>query len=379
MRVLLIDPEASWAGGEVQVELIALGLRARNVEVHVAASPGGELYRRLAGALPVVPLRMRNDLDLWPAFSLARYCRARQIDVIDAHTSRAHAIGFALRLLLPRLRLVVHRHIDLVPRKGWANRLLYLSRRVDHIVAISGKVRAALESFGVRAERITVVRSAVDPALFARLDRGAARSKLIAELGLGSACWLIGSVAQLSPYKGHAVLFEALAILRQELPSFHCVIAGAGKLRSHLEAYAAELGLAQQVTFLGFRRDVPELMAALDVFAMPSLTEGLGLAILEAFHAGTVVIASATGGIPEIVRDGVTGLLSPPGDARALAVNLKKVLGQPRLREQLAFRAQSMALEQNVLAEMVDATLAVYRQVMGVNRASAAGRYEDRD
>ena len=374
MRVLLTDPEEVWAGGELQVELLALGLRERKVEVHMAASPTGELCRRLGGVLPILPLRMRNDLDLLPAFSVASYCREREIDVIDAHTSRAHAIGLALRLMIPRLRLVVHRHIDLSPRKGMGNRLLYLSRRVDHFVAISNKVREVLESFGVPAERITVVRSTVDPAPFERLDRRAARLKLVAELGHGRECPLIGSVAQLSPYKGHAVLLDALATLREELPQFHCVIAGEGKLRSRLESRAAELGLTKQVTFLGFRRDVPELMASFDVLAMPSLTEGLGLAILEAFLAGTVVVASATGGIPELVKDGVTGLLSPPGDARALAMNLKTALSQPDLRERLALSARSLAFEQKSPAKMVDATLEIYRQVMCTSYARGNGR-----
>ena len=373
MRILLIDPEEAWAGGEQQVEYLARGLRARGLDVEVAASPNGELFRRLQAEFPIWALRMQNDLAVRKVFSLARYCRERRIDVVDAHTARGHSLGFALRLFASTPRLVVHRHIDLPPKP--TNRFIYRSRRVDRFIAISSKVRDVLLSSGVPADRISLIRSTVDAAPFRNLDRSREHAETASRLGVGADRALIGSIAQLAPYKGHAVLLEALSILRKQGQGFHCVIAGEGRLRAQLDSRIAELKLTDSVTMLGFRRDVPRLMAGLDIFVMPSITEGLGLAILEAFHAGTPVVASNTGGIPELVEHDVTGLLSPPGDATALADNLKRLLLDPDLRQRLATNGRRLACERYRLDDMIDATLGVYRDVLNDR---AAGDVESR-
>ncbi|HEY3131646.1 MAG TPA: glycosyltransferase family 4 protein [Acidobacteriota bacterium] len=367
MHVLLLDTEKTWAGGQLQVQLLLSGLIQRGVEAHLAAACHGELRDRTQGTVPLLPIKVRNDLDPLAVFSLARYCRQRHIDLIDAHSARAHSIGAWTKMLLPETRLVVHRHIDLPPQPSLGNRFLYGTHRVDRFVAISEKIRQVLLDYNIDANRINVVRSAVDPAPFNQLDRGEARPRLARELNIPPERTLLGTAGQLAGYKDHSMLLRALKILQDSAVESHCVIAGEGNRRTALESEIVQLGLDSAVTLLGFRRDIPDLLAALDVFVMPSRTEGLGLAVLEAFHAGTCVVATSAGGIPEMVIAGKTGLLSAPGDSVAFAANLAQAIANPRLRQSLAMEARNFAFREFSLDAMVEGNLALYQEIISKN------------
>ena len=364
MRAMIIDPDRSWAGGEAQVLLLAHGLIRRGVEVHLAIDPRGELHARTGGSFPIASVAMRNDLQVIRAPAIARYCVRNRIDLIDAHTAHAHALGFVVKLLLPAIRLVVHRHIDLPPKDTYFNRRLYLSPRVDRFVAISSNVAKVLCAYGVADNRISLQHSTVDPAPLAGLDHDACRTALRSSLGIDPATPLIGVIAQLAPYKDHLMLLDALAMLKRENFRLHCIVAGEGRSRSAVESRISELGLSDSVSMLGFRRDVPELLAGLDLLAMPSRTEGLGIAVLEAFHSGVCVVATDAGGLAEIVIEGETGLSSPAGDADAFAANLKRALIDSRLRNSLAHNARKFAQENYSLDAMIDGNLTLYREVL---------------
>lgn len=362
MRVLLIDPERTWAGAEQQVLLLAQGLKRRGVDIHLAVDPAGELRTRVGGFVPVAPLPMRNDLEVFKAFRLARYCVRNGITVVNAHTARAHAAGFVVKYLVPAIRLVVHRHIDLPPKSTPFNRLLYLSPRIDRFVAISEKVRDVLREYGVHSDKITVVHSTVDPAPFENSNHVTSRAALCSSLGISTDTLLIGVVAQIAAYKDHLMLLDALDMLRRKGLLFHCVMAGEGKARPAVESRINQLGLSSLVSLLGFRDDIPDLIAGFDVFVMPSRTEGLGMAVLEAFYTGVCVVATTAGGIPEIVNHETTGLTSPPGDATAFARNLERALLDPALRQRLARKALEFARLSYSLDSMIDRNLAVFRQ-----------------
>lgn len=364
MRVLLLDCEETWAGGERQVELLVHGLLNQGTEVHLAASPRGPLARRLEGLAPILPLSMHGDIDLVHALpSVVAYLRRHRIQVMDSHTAHTHALAFFVRTLAPRVSLVVHRHVDLLPKATLINRAFYLTGRVSRFVAVSKKISAVLREYGVPEARISLVRSAVDGALFSAVDRFQARSRMARRLGIAGRCPLVGAVGQLASYKDHLMLLTALRILRDQAVEFHCVIAGEGKLQSDLDSRITELGLRSTVTLLGFCDNVPELMSALDILAMPSRTEGLGLAVLEAFHARTAVVATAAGGIPEMVVHGRTGLLSPPGDAPAFAANLATAIFHPEMRRAWSAEALQLAGREFSLPSMIEGNLAVYRDV----------------
>jgi len=171
-------------------------------------------------------------------------------------------------------------------------------------------------------------------------------SSLRAELGLARDDRLLLAVGNLYPVKGHRVLLAALAILRDRHPGVHVALAGRGELADELEAQARQEGLAARVHFLGLRSDIPNLLAGADIFVMPSLSEGLPLALLEAMFAGRPIVATRVGEVPTALGDGDAGLLVVPGDPAALATALDHLLSNPqeaaRLGQEGARRAAAL-------------------------------------
>jgi glycosyltransferase involved in cell wall biosynthesis len=349
MRVLHVDPERAWGGGEVQVLLLCRALAARGVEQALAAHPGGPLARAAAAAgVPVLPLRIRNAVDVVAGLRLRRL--AAGFDVVHFHTARAHALA----PLVPRRgrRLVVTRRMDYVPRGGAWARWLYTGA-VDAVIAISAGVRDALVRGGVPAERIRIVPSGVDADALAAPP--GAREALRAEWGVPDDAVLVVLVGALERRKGHDVLLAAAARASARL---RYAFVGTGSLEPALRTAAAPLG--DRVVFAGFRDDVAACLAAADVAVLPSRHEGLGVAALEAMAAGRPVIASRTGGLAEVVVDGETGLLVPPEQAAPLATALDRLAADAALRARFGAAGSARVRAQYGAEKMAEETLACY-------------------
>lgn len=297
---------------------------------------------------------------------LARLLRRERPAVFHAHMSSPVACKWGLTAaVLARVPAVVGtvQVGAYEPDRSSYLQLRALARRVDRYLAVSREIAGELvEGLGWPAEKVEVLYNAVD------VERAAvpAPPGLRAQLGGSETRPLVVTPARLNAQKGHDTLLQAVA----ELPEALFLLAGDGPERERLEAQAAELGVTERVRFLGRREDVPQLLAACDVFALPSLYEGSSLAVLEAMAARITVVSSAIGGTEELIDDGRSGLLVPPGDAPALAAALRRALGDPQLREELAARARErvdagLRREQN--AERV---AAAYLELLGEGTAA---------
>jgi len=352
MRVLHVDPERAWGGGEVQVLALVSVLAARGHASTVAAHPEGPLARAAAAAgARVVPLGIANHFDVRAALVLRRL--APGFDVVHFHTARAHALAPLSRGR--GARLVVTRRMDYVPAGGPYVRFLY-NRSVDAVIAISEGVRTALIRVGVRAERIRVVPSGIDARALAAPP--AARAAVRREWGLGDDEVAVVALGALEVRKGHAVLLAAAAGLASAAPRLRYVFCGEGRQAKALAGAAAALDGAARL--VGFRRDVAACLAAADIVALPSLQEGLGVAALEAMAAGRPVVASRVGGLAEAVVHEETGLLVPPGDPTALAAALARLARDPDLRARLGAAGHARVLARYTATRMAEGTLACY-------------------
>jgi glycosyltransferase involved in cell wall biosynthesis len=364
LSVLHIDTEQGWRGGQNQLRLLLEHAPRGAWRWHAAVPPGSAASRRLVPLAEVFTLPMGGADQLTAAVRIAGYVRRHGIDVIDAHTGRAHTIGLLVRLFVPRCRLVVHRRVDLPAGSGLSRLLKYRSSRVDSYVAISERIAGVLRRGGVRDDRIAVVRSAGDAATFAALDRADCGRRRREEWGLDVATPIIGTVAHLSPEKDQATLLEALALLRDRGIDAFCFVAGDGPLARALRERAARLRLDERrLRFLGRRDDVPSLLAAADVFVLTSRQEGLGTSLLDAANAGCALAATDAGGMTEIVRDGETGLIAPAGDAEAVAGILATLVTDTARRDGLAAAARALAGGAFSVESMVQGNLDVYRRV----------------
>jgi len=211
-----------------------------------------------------------------------------------------------------------------------------------------------------------VIVNGVDPAPYrAPVDLTALR----ACLGIGAHPGpIIGWVGRLAPEKGLIHLIRAVARLRQEMPEVLTLLAGEGDLRGALESEIRSLGLKSQVLFLGARSDVPALMRLFDVFALPSLREGMPLVLLEAMAASVPIVATSVGGNPEVVRHGATGLLVPPADPDALAAALRRVLSSKELRSEYAAEASRVFEERFTLRRTISSYQTIYEELLDSRR-----------
>lgn len=353
MRIAHVDAESGFSGGEKQVLLLMRGLSAAGVEGVLVSPPGSQAAER-AGALGLATeaVAMRADLDLGAVRALARAFRRHEAQLVHLHTGRAAWLG-GLAARLAGLPAVVTRRMDRPVRRGAKTRLLYehLARRT---VAISEGVAACLREGGVRVDR--VIPSAVDPAELApRRARGAVRD----ELGALPDDFVVLAPGALVRRKGHDVLIEAVRRLGRPPRLW---IAGEGDERPALERALGNL--AGRGRLLGRRADVPDLMAAADLVAMPSRAEGLGVAALEALAAGRPLVASRVGGLAELVVDGVCGVLVPPDDPAALAAALERLRDDPDLRARLARAGPARVAEGFLAEQMVAAYLELYRELL---------------
>lgn len=316
MRVIQVDAGREWRGGQNQVRLLARELvRRPDVEVRLATRRGSELARRAtSGGVPVVGLPWLLGPDPVAAFFLARLIRAFRPAVINVHDAHALTVAWWARRWAGAPRhgrrplLVATRHVDfhLHARSLWPG--------ADCVIAVSEAVRRVLLSDGVPAAILRLIPEGVDPE---EIRDAAARSPDIRRrLGLPVGVPLAVNVAALVDHKDQRTLVRAAAAARALRPDLHWAIAGQGELRGALELAIREAGIASHVHLLGYVDEADALIRDADVLVMSSKEEGLGTVVLNALALGTPVVATAAGGLVDVVPD---AWRAPVGDAEALA------------------------------------------------------------
>lgn len=357
MFSLHVDTARSWRGGQNQVLVTVLGLRAAGHRAMLIAHPDGDLRRRAAEGLELLPLAPRNEMDLSAAWRLSRAIKRLRPDVVHAHDPHAVAMS-ALALSMStqprRAPLVAARRVDFRLKGNALSRWKY--DQVDRFICASEAIRQILLADGVAPSRVVTVHEGID------LERVAAApvAPLHEELWLPHGSPIVGNVAALVAHKGHRHLIAAAALVLQHLPDARFVIAGDGELRGPIEHQIKALGLEKHIFLTGFRPDVLSLHKAFDIFVMSSVMEGLGTSLLDAMAAGKPVVATTAGGMPEVVKDGETGILVPPRDDRALANAIIRLLTDDTLRQRMGAAGLAHVHTRFSAERMVAETLAVY-------------------
>ena len=361
MFSLHIDTARTWRGGQNQVLVTVLGMRAAGHRAMLVAHASGELRRRAEEGLDLLPLAPRTEMDLSAAWRLSRAIKQLRPDVIHAHDPHAVAmasIALSMSTQPKRAPLVAARRVDFRLKGNALSRWKY--DQVDRFICASEAIRKLLLADGVAPARTVTVHEGVD------LGRVAAApaAQLHEELWLPHGSPVIGNVAALVPHKGQRQLVEAAALVVKEVPDARFVVAGEGELRPTLEHLIKHLNLEKHVLLLGFRPDVLSLHKAFDIFVMSSITEGLGTSLLDAMACGRPVVATTAGGIPEVVEDGKTGILVPPRDHHAMAAAIIKLLTDEKLRGRMGSAGLSRVNARFSAERMVADTLPVYEQVV---------------
>jgi glycosyltransferase involved in cell wall biosynthesis len=360
MFSLHIDTARTWRGGQNQVLLTVLGLRALGHRTMLVAHPNGELRRRAREGLDLLPLSPRTEMDLRAAWRLSRVLKQLKPDIVHAHDPHGVAMaGLALSMStqLAKPPLVASRRVDFHLRGSRVSRWKY--RQVDCFICASEAIRQMLIADGVPEVRTVTVHEGID---LGRVE-AAPPAKLHEELFLPHGAPVVGNVAALVPHKGQRHLIEAAALVVRQVPDARFVIAGEGELRPSLERQIKDHLLEKHVFLAGFRPDVLSLHKAFDIFVMSSVTEGLGTSLLDAMAAAKPVVATNTGGIPEVVAHESTGLLVPPRDHAAMAAAIVRLLKDPDLARRMGSAGFTRVRQRFSAVKMLKETLRVYERV----------------
>ena len=361
MFSLHIDTARTWRGGQSQVLLTVLGLRAAGHRAALVAHPAGELWRRASEGPDLIPIAVRSEMDLSAAWKLSRVVKQLGPAIVHAHDPHAVAIA-ALALSMStetvKPRLVAARRVDFHLKTNALSRWKY--RQVERFICSSDAIRRMLVADGVPEALTITVREGID------IERVAAApaADLHAEFWLPHHAPIVGNVAALVPHKGQTHLIEAAALVVRKVPDARFVIAGEGDLRPSLERLIKERRLEKHVFLAGFRPDVLSVHKAFDIFAMSSVTEGLGTSVLDAMACAKPVVATAAGGIPEAVVDGVTGVLVEPRDHDAMARALIALLADEDARTRMGAAGLRRVRDEFSIERLVRETLHVYEHVL---------------
>lgn len=358
--ILQLSSPRSWRGGEQQLWYLQTSLEPKTWTSHIACPDQSALHQRLvneAPQTPFCPLPTNIHTGLIAAWKLTRYCKKHRIALIHCHDARAHAVAYLATVIWRnRIPLIVSRKVDFAVKATKSSRKKYLNPWIKRYLCVSQAVQDILTQT-VEPERCEVIYDGIDVARFQHAFPQDVRQ----ELGLSPNAKLVTCVAALADHKDHATLLKAARALARKDTYF--LLVGTGALQATLQQQCQQHGLQQYVIFLGQRDDVPRLLHNSDLFLMTSKTEGLCQSILEAMAAGLPVVATAAGGIPEIVRHQKTGLLAKVGDAQHLAHHIDTLLNDVAYAKTLSTQAKAWAAEFDY-SHMAEKTCLAYQAVL---------------
>lgn len=312
--VLELAKESSKQGYWVAIGILE---NRNNLHMELAESASSQGIR-----IQIFPCKNRFD---WEAVSSIRtYIKTEQPNLLHSHGYKGNF--YALAANRKKLPWIVTNHLwkkTTVALKLYAYLDSLLIRHADRIVAVSDEIASEMMKKGISPQKIIVIDNGVDVERFA-LSRN---EELRKSFGFNGSSKVVGTIASLTPEKGHVYLLEAARKVVDAFPGSRFLIVGDGVERHMLEEKTADLGLTGEIFFAGIRRDVPEILSILDLFVLPSLKEGLPMALLEAQAARLPVVATRVGAVPAVVVHEKTGLLVKPGDANSLSTSITQLLG----------------------------------------------------
>jgi glycosyltransferase involved in cell wall biosynthesis len=345
---LFIDTERVWRGGQEQLINLIKGLHARGHKILVACEPRTllETQAREAGAT-VYPLKVRSEFSIRSLLHLISILKRVRPQILAFNTPKAILIGTLASRVVPVDAKIVFRRVSFPLRKSCFTRFKY-TWGIDCIVAISKSISSQLQIGGLNASRIRIIYEGMDLSLYQQYEHRKLRRP--------EDPMVIGTVAHLSPEKGLKFLIEAAAHIPDAKERLRFVIVGSGKCLQELKALAQAKAVQDIFQFVGFHSNVFQYLKAFDVFILPSLSEGLSSAILEAMAASLPIIATNVGGIPELVHNGENGLLVAPSDSAALAHAIRHLADNPELSQRMGIKGRQLIEERFTLERKISET-----------------------
>lgn len=358
MKVIHVETGMNLYGGALQVFYLLRGLQAAGVENILVCPRGSGIAAVASPYADVRELTCRGELDAVFGHRLFRLVCAERADILHVHSRRGADLWGSLVVRRSGQTALLTRRVD-NPEPGWLARWKY--RPFRRIVTISEGIRQVLLGEGLADGSIECIHSAVDAEAYRREPDPAWFRR---EFGLPDDAAAVGVIAQLIERKGHRFLIEAAPGILKQCPNVYFLFFGKGPEHEQLEGLCRQAGIAERFRFAGFRDDMPAILPNLQLVAHPALMEGLGIALLQASAAGIPIVAARSGGIPEIVDDGVNGRLVAAGQAGELCGAIVDLLNSPAKRIEMGGKGKRLVEENFSIAAMVRGNLRIYRDIL---------------
>lgn len=361
MKILHLASAKSWRGGEQQIAYLITELAKKKIDQVVFCPTGSPMEKFCReNKIAVVPYKKRFSLNPFVALQVKNYCKKNEVDLIHVHDNHAHTFAWLAALLFGnKPQIVVSRRVDFSINKNRLSLAKYQHSKVARIVCVSEAIRQIVLKDYPHPEKVVVVYSGIDLEKFGAKPDGRLRKKL----GLSPNDLLIGNVAAIAPHKDYFTFVDTAKILLAGGQDAHFVaIGGDGGERELIQKYIEEKGITDRVHLPGFREDVPVILPELDLFLFTSKTEGLGTSLLDVLACGIPVIATAAGGIPEIIKHQETGLTAPVADASTLAKHVLSLVNDRSLSNQLVEAGKAL-VQSFSKEETAIKTLAIYHTI----------------
>ena len=359
VNILHIDTEREWRGGQQQVIYLLQGLLDRKITTSLVCQPSSRLADFcIAHDLLFYPVRMLGELDVLAALKIAGLARRHEFDILHLHSAHAISIGLLTKLFYSNPKLVGMRRVDFNIKNSILSRLKY--RLMDRIVCISDGIKNILAADGIPSEKIAMIRSGID---INKFNHNPGAPNFRERFKIPKSHTIIGTVAAMVGHKDYPTLLRAARLVIQQIPEVTFLAVGHGPDLASIKKLSEDLQLRDRFIFAGFQEEVGPFLTNFDIFIMASKLEGLGTSILDAQSVGLPLIATRTGGIPEIVHHNRNGLLVPPQDPDTMAGAIIELIKDEPRRSRLGMNAKE-SVRNHSIDKTIEETLRLYKELL---------------
>ena len=362
MKVLMLNEIMDWGGGEVLTLDLASALSKIGVELTLGCNPGSVLGERATQAgIRVLPIRMRNEIDILSVIFMVAAIQKEKFTIVHCHTMRDHVLGSLAASYLGTIPVIRTQHIHYPENPSLMAQLAY-KKWTNKIICNSEFIRKNLINAGIDESLLVMIHNGIN---LDRMKISENPKPFRGEIGFTSGEIIIGCIGSLFSTKGQEYLVKALPEILKNNPQCRLVIVGDGPERGNLESLVEELNIGKDVVFTGKRKDIPHILASLDLMVVPSIwDEPFGLVSLEAMMMRVPLVVTSVGGIPEVVENNVTGMTVKPGDYKAISQAVVKILDDRDLTGEIVKNAEKRVHEYFNALRMASEVKTVYEEMM---------------
>ncbi|MBF0226702.1 MAG: glycosyltransferase family 4 protein [Desulfobacterales bacterium] len=362
IRVLHIDTEHAWGGGQQQVAYLMDYMHKQGLNnTALVCQPKSyfEKYCKEKG-IPFYPVKMRGEMDFIAGYKIARLCKKNNFNILHLHSAHALASGLWAKLFYNKIKLIGSRRVSIHIRNNPLSLFKYSNRMIDKIVCVSNQIKDTLLKDGIPEHLVVTIYSGVDLKKFTDVLPPPAFRK---QWNIPDDHILVGTVASMVEAKDYPTFLKAAKIITDINDKITFFAVGNGPKEKEIYDFAKDLGLSKRFIFSGFQKEVGIFLKSFDIFVLSSSFEGLGTSILDAQGVGLPVVATKTGGIPEIIRHNVNGMLIEQGNPQALADAIVELATNKEKRKTLGEKAMETVKDFSI-ENTVQKNLSLYKEIL---------------